>query len=138
MKLNKIRDRIHENAVNKGFYQVENEIDQIGVDNRTAIKHAYFAQKIALICSELSDALEADRKNYHADLVEFGEHELYDDTQYKDYFDCAVKNTVEDELADAIIRILDLCGWLRIDIETHISLKMKYNELREYKHGKNY
>jgi NTP pyrophosphatase (non-canonical NTP hydrolase) len=49
-----------------------------------------------------------------------------------------IKDTVEDELADVIIRTLDLCGYLGIDIEKHVELKMRYNESREYKHGKNY
>lgn len=46
--------------------------------------------------------------------------------------------TFEFELADTIIRILDLCGAKGIDIEKHIELKMKYNESREKMHGKKY
>jgi len=47
-----------------------------------------------------------------------------------------VKDTFEDELADTIIRILDLCGYLGIDIDEHINLKMAYNRERPYKHNK--
>ncbi|MDR1340654.1 MAG: hypothetical protein LBK58_11480, partial [Prevotellaceae bacterium] len=57
---------------------------------------------------------------------------------WKNSFKANIKNTVEDELADVIIRTLDLCGHLGIDIERHIEMKMKYNESRGYKHGKNY
>lgn len=49
-----------------------------------------------------------------------------------------VKDTLEDELADALIRLLDLTAHLGIDIERHIELKMQYNALRPYKHGKKY
>ena len=146
MTLNELRDKIHENAVKHGFYQAENEIDQIGVDNRTAIKHAFFAQKIALIISEASEALEADRKNRRADLNEFErllascaeEAELSEEDAFKYAYNCAIKGTVEEEIADSVIRNLDLCGSEKINIQRHVELKMRYNELREYKHGKAY
>ena len=37
-----------------------------------------------------------------------------------------LKNTFEDELADVIIRVLDLCAFKGIDIESHIKAKMRY------------
>lgn len=40
------------------------------------------------------------------------------------------------ELADAVIRIMDLCGRLNIDLEAAIGSKSGYNETREHKHGK--
>lgn len=42
------------------------------------------------------------------------------------------------ELADAVIRIADLCGHLGIDLEAAIALKMDYNETRPFKHGKRF
>lgn len=42
------------------------------------------------------------------------------------------------ELADAVIRIADLCGALGIDLEEVIAKKMGYNESRPYRHGKRY
>lgn len=64
---------------------------------------------LALIHSEVSEALEADRKG---DKENFAE-----------------------ELADVCIRIFDLCGSKNIDLETAISKKMQYNRGRSYKHG---
>lgn len=40
------------------------------------------------------------------------------------------------ELADAVIRIADLCGKYDIDLETAIKTKIEYNKTREFKHGK--
>jgi len=49
-----------------------------------------------------------------------------------------IKNTFEDELADVVIRVLDLCAFKKIDIESHIKAKMRYNSSRPHKHGKSY
>ena len=47
------------------------------------------------------------------------------------------KDTFVDELADSLIRILDICGELKIDIESQVSWKMEKNKQREFMHGKN-
>ncbi len=44
----------------------------------------------------------------------------------------------EDELADAVIRIFDLCGGLGIDLQKQIEWKTEYNKGRKKKHGKRY
>ena len=136
MNINKLRDKIHETAKEKGFYDAERYIDVLPSDliDKNAVKHAFFAQKIALIHSEISEALEADRKGKHSVLGVDAYSQCFD----KKSFEMWVKDTVEDELADAIIRILDLAGWMKIDIEKHVRLKIKYNSTREFKHGKAY
>lgn len=57
---------------------------------------------------------------------------------FKDFFTTYVKDTFEDELADVIIRVLDLCAFKGIDIESHIKAKMRYNTSRQFMHGKSY
>jgi len=42
---------------------------------------------------------------------------------------------VEEELADAIIRILDFAGGNQLDIEGALVAKMQFNESRPYRHG---
>lgn len=39
------------------------------------------------------------------------------------------------ELADAVIRIADLCGAMGINLEQCIEVKQAYNETRGYRHG---
>lgn len=42
----------------------------------------------------------------------------------------------KEEIADAFIRLFDLCGGLGIDIEEEIARKSMKNKGRPYKHGK--
>jgi NTP pyrophosphatase (non-canonical NTP hydrolase) len=51
-------------------------------------------------------------------------------------FEQVVKDTFEDELADVLIRTLDLACSMGIDIDFYVSEKMRYNEGRPFKHGK--
>lgn len=75
-----------------------------------------FNEILVLIISELSEGLEALRKNRHADV------EAYEDqlatrgvTFDKGLFETYIKDTVEDELADTAIRIFDLVGSLDVE-----------------------
>jgi hypothetical protein len=42
------------------------------------------------------------------------------------------------ELADAVIRIMDLAEVLNLDLQSLMAVKMNYNEGRPYKHGKQF
>ncbi len=76
-------------------------------------------EKIALVMSELGEAVEAERNR----LPEF-------------YFtDTGKPDGIAVELADAVIRIMDMFvteGW---DLEKTLRMKISYNELRSKQHG---
>ena len=79
----------------------------------TATKHGFHDKKtsvehhLMLVISEIGEAVEADRKNRHANLAGFDKCIGIEYSQrFKDY----VKDSVEDELADVCIRIFDMCG----------------------------
>jgi len=87
-------------------------------------------EMLMLVTSELGEAMEAHRKGRFADWSNVKEEGFG--------FESGVKDTFEDEIADAIIRLLDMCGGLSIDIERHINAKLKYNRSRPHLHGKKY
>lgn len=91
--INELCKAAYKTAVSKGWHDEERETGTL----------------LALIHSEVSEALEADRKG---DTDNFSE-----------------------ELADVCIRIFDLCGSRNIDLGEAIEKKMEKNKLRDYKHG---
>jgi NTP pyrophosphatase (non-canonical NTP hydrolase) len=122
--INQLAKEIHENAKSKGFFDTEKNIGEM----------------LCLIHSEVSEALEADRKGHFAKSTAFearGEDRI-DFIDFQMDFENLIKNSFEDELADIIIRVMDLAAFKGIDLEFHIRHKMAYNALREYKHGKKY
>lgn len=118
--LNQTAALIHKANIDKGFWEEKRSM----------------GETLVLVISEVIETLEADRKGRHADLTAFNrEITNFGETTA---FQMHVKDTVEDEIADSIIRLLDLSGYLGIDIETHIELKLRYNATRPKKHGKKY
>jgi hypothetical protein len=189
---NALRDRAYKCACDHGFHNTE-------------LSNGHL---LMLVITELSEAVEADRKGKYFKGIstferEFNRYSALVDENKR--FECAfekyVKDTVSDEMADAVIRLLDLAGLIDISLEDiydfmeepeykdwddalkemsftermffltsiltedrdiaevikasivviflnadllyvdflwHIEQKMRYNELRENKHGKRY
>lgn len=100
---NKLKDQAHQIAIDKGWWDTERSIPEC----------------FALIHSEVSEALEADRKEKHASLSEYYNDIYYEGFYFEGSFFINIKDTFEDELADIVIRCLDLCGKYEIDIDDY-------------------
>jgi len=116
MTLNEIRDKAFNCAEKHGFHENIN-----------------FGGTLMLIVSELSEALEADRNGKWAGKLGWANPDSVNPE-----YDKLIRGTVEEELADAVIRICDLAGIYKIDLGWHVRAKMAYNETRPDKHGKKY
>lgn len=108
---NKLRDAAFNCAKEHGFHNVEHS-------------NAYYCM---LIITELSEAIASDRKGIHAKSGIFtkalnssvawnGNDEKEKDKIFKVLFEREIKDTVEDELADVVIRCLDFAGERNLDI----------------------
>lgn len=110
MNLNELRDRAYKTACDHGFH-----------DEELSNEHCF-----CLVISELMEAVEADRKgrlgkkcksrfemdyNRYPALVE-------EEKRFKCSFEKNVKDTLPDELSDAVIRLLDLAGFRGISLES--------------------
>lgn len=95
-----LQQRIHEIAKSKGFWDHSPNVGQL----------------VMLIVSELGEALEAHRKGrfsqryLNINVLPFA----LDHPEYPKWFEKNVKDTFEDELADAYIRILDMAEGFKI------------------------
>ena len=123
--INRLSKEIHENNKSKGFYEAEKNIGEM----------------LCLIHSEVSEALESDRNEQYASMTDTLWEDMnrdLDDDYFQHAFKEYCKDTFEDELADIMIRVMDLAVHKKIDLEAHIKAKMRFNSLRPHKHGKKY
>lgn len=95
--------------------------------NTSMANPLHFSNKLCLIHSEISEAMEGDRKKLRDDKI-------------------PTRDMREVELADAVIRIFDLAGGYGMDLAGAIVEKLAYNaqradhrpEVRAAAGGKNY
>lgn len=112
----------HENSRNKGFWDDRDLLVKVAKKHSQELgKFAEIAVTglcVALIHSELSEAMEAVRCGIKAD------------DKIPDY------SGFEAEMADADIREMDLQAWLKARVPEATVAKMRYNAGRERLHGK--
>ena len=151
MDIKKYIKECHKAAIEKGFYDcLECDPVKIALDDNEdyfcsichgtgIIQRGNIGELLMLIVSELSEALEAHRKNKHSDKMSLSTYlydELYfshDDNNKIEYFENNIKGTFEDELADVFIRLFDLCGYLKLNIDeiNYEVFEIKHNNIGE-------
>lgn len=128
MNLNEYAQKIHQNAVDRGWWD----------ESRS------FGDIVALCHSELSEALEeyrADRPmEWHEceydglpcdqDTCDSYEHGVCDGSDARDK-----PEGIAVEMADCLIRLLDWFSKEGLDVDRIVQEKMAYNETRPYRHG---
>lgn len=113
MELHELQESIHIDNIDAGWWTDLRSGTNLADEARkgTRLGKAIVAEKLALIHSEVSEALEGERKNLQDDKLPH-------------------RKMIEVELADSIIRTLDLAAALRLDIAGAIEEKRAYNKVR--------
>jgi NTP pyrophosphatase (non-canonical NTP hydrolase) len=151
MTLKEIGEQAYKNADEKGFNINQNLIYDSVFDNyhhrnkelslelQKTLNFMDTSTQLMHVVTELSEAIESIRKGYFPNYVDVQElFDNADDEQFKIMFENTMKDTFPDEIADGIIILAKMCFEMKIDIEQSIKLKMRYNSLREIKHGKEF
>lgn len=102
-------DRVYNTAKSKGWH-----------DSPTTL-----VERLCLVHSELSEGLEELRNGQDPTAV---------------YFEHGGDNTKKPcgfpiEMADVVIRVMDLCRYHGVDLRGALAMKMDYNETRQWRHG---
>jgi hypothetical protein len=126
-EFNEIQKVVHTLAKEKGWHDVDSSL----------------TERIMLVVTELSEAVESIRRN-ESPIWQKGKVNAplsADQSPIKlmpsspDWDVNTKPEGVLTELADAVIRIMDICeaqGW---DLEQAIRIKHSYNKTRSYRHG---
>lgn len=113
MNLNELRDKTYKIACEHGFHDTE-------------LSNKHF---LCLIISELMEAVEADRRGKRANVDWFEKKistsricqgldlDIPKERGYEVAYNETIKGSIEEELADAVIRLLDLAGLRGISLE---------------------
>lgn len=112
--IEELQSSIHQANILAGWWtDLSNNMDLAQEARQgTRLGKAIVAEKLCLIHSEISESMEGHRKNLKDDKLPH-------------------RKMIEVELADAVIRIMDLAGALELDLAGAIFEKLSYNKTRE-------
>ena len=109
--MNELQREIHKNAVEKGFY---------GKDGGEKLSNYEIIEKLLLIHQEVSEAVEALRTGNPQDKY------------------VPSRSSFEVEIADVVIRSMDLAEAIGFSLAGAIVDKILANRTRPHKHGKHF
>lgn len=120
LTINEVVREAHQTAISKGFYThldgrdiLPGSVGEMALHNPSGYRHLSglgVVGQLLLIHSEVTEAMESDRRNEGDDRI-------------------------AEELADIVIRVADLAGYMNLDLDKAIEDKMAANKVRPHRHG---
>jgi NTP pyrophosphatase (non-canonical NTP hydrolase) len=120
---------------NESLDDMAAEVPQINVDHVWRNGTNTFGDYIALLHSELSEALEAYRDYLLEDATRLICITKRKHNPEEDHAHLCKPEGVGSEFADVFIRLLETCDVYGIDLEAEYRRKLEYNRTRPYQHG---
>jgi NTP pyrophosphatase (non-canonical NTP hydrolase) len=120
--IEEMQKQVHNLAREKGWWPLIPRQVETPTNAEILFEEVNIPEKLMLMVSELGEALEHYRG-------EAGTLTFFSEENNKK------PDGMWIELADCIIRILDLAGAYHIDMESFIRMKHEYNKTRPYRHG---
>ena len=114
-EFNNLATDLYETSAKNGFWHID-EISEFAI----------VPIKLALIADEVSEALKVHRDEFTDTLENVNNMTAEQESEFTE------------ELADIIIRTLDLAGGLGLNIGDSIVAKAEKNKTRPFRHGKRY
>lgn len=115
MTVKKLQDTCFGHALTHGFIRKNMDVQKL----------------LEEVHGEVDEALSASVAGKRADYQKYCEVGKGNEAFIK-----YVKDSLEDELADTVMRVATICGYLGIDLQKHIAEKIAFNRSRGYLHGK--
>jgi NTP pyrophosphatase (non-canonical NTP hydrolase) len=105
--LNELSQKIFQANKEKGFWDNERNVGEM----------------LMLVTTELAEAMESHRKGKFCQLETFNDtyFDNLKDAEFKQAFEKNIKDTFSDEMADALIRILDMCGGWKLTLKSTLN-----------------
>jgi NTP pyrophosphatase (non-canonical NTP hydrolase) len=138
ISIEELQSQVHKTALEHGWWPLI-----VTSKNIIDFEQVNIPEKLMLMVSELGEALEF----YRDDVGMLGPvYWLSESNEWVNDKEKEINKTIEAlastkpdgfwvEIADVIIRILDLAGAYDIDMEELVKLKHAYNKTRPYRHG---
>jgi len=150
MNVREMQLEVHENAVSKGFWDV---------NTRELEPLSWIMCCIAALCDLAEKWRKTGESRYHLEILEVTERlnaagcmilprDIDNDsvallarlclicTEVAEAAEATDKAGLAEELADIVIRCMDLAGGYNIDLQSAVEKKMEKNAKRPYLHGK--
>ena len=104
----------YDTAVAHGFHEALRFNKWLEIGNNEREEEA--RRLLMLIICEVAELIEADRKNYRAraTITQFKDFCLSKDT-YEEAYVSYIKGSIEEEIADILIRLFDFCGMVGLE-----------------------